>query len=127
MAVKNSIPQDDFSARLLILLRCEDAPIHGLEEFEAELALQHVVKRPVWTTRDHDGIHLNKTGPMDALELGVLIARRYANHQCVEFVMRRDDGWSPRVMDHRWDYIEIEALLRPLFTRAAESVAKITY
>ena len=89
MAVKHST-QGDFAARLLILLRCEDAPIHGLEELEAELALQHVVKRPVWTTRDHDGIHLNKTGPMDALELGVLIARRYANHQCVEFVMRRD-------------------------------------
>lgn len=127
MAVKNSTPQDDFAARLLILLRCEDTPIHGLEELEAELALKHVVKRPVWTTRDHDGIHLNKTGPMDALELGVLIARRYANHQCVEFMMRRDDGWSPRVMTDRWDDLEIEPLLRPLFTRAAESVAKIAY
>lgn len=127
MAVKHSTPQEDFAARLLILLRCEDAPIHGLDELEAELALQPVVKRPVWTTRDHDGIHLNKTGPMDALELGVLIARRYASHQCVEFVMRRDDGWSPRVMDYRWDDLEIEPLLRPLFARAADSVAKIAY
>lgn len=127
MAVKHSTPQEDFAARLLILLRCEDAPIHGLDELEAELALQPVVKRPVWTTRDHDGIHLNKTGPMDALELGVLIARRYASHQCVEFVMRRDDGWSPRVMDYRWDDLEIEPMLRPLFTRAAESVVKIAY
>ena len=127
MAVKNSTPQDDFAARLLILLRCEDTPIHGLEELEAELALKHVVKRPVWTTRDHDGIHLNKTGPMDALELGVLIARRYANHQCVEFMMRRDDGWSPRVMIDRRDDLEIEPLLRPLFASAAEYVAKIAY
>ena len=127
MAVKHSTPQEDFAARLLILLRCEDTPIHGLDELEAELALQPVVKRPVWTTRDHDGIHLNKTGPMDALELGVLIARRYASHQCVEFVMRRDDGWSPRVMDYRWDDLEIEPLLRPLFARAADSVAKIAY
>ena len=127
MAVKNSTPQDDFAARLLILLRCEDTPIHGLEELEAELALKHVVKRPVWTTRDHDGIHLNKTGPMDALELGVLIARRYANHQRVEFMMRRDDGWSPRVMIDRRDDLEIEPLLRPLFASAAEYVAKIAY
>ena len=127
MAVKHSTPQDDFAARLLILLRCEDAPIHGLEELEAELALQPVVKRPVWATRDYDGIQLNKTGPMDALELGVLIARRYGHHQRVEFMMRRDDGWSPRVMTDRWDDLDIEPLLRPLFTRAAESVVKIAY
>ena len=84
--------------------------------------MQPVVKRPVWATRDYDGIHLNKTGPMDALELGVLIARRYGNHQRVEFMMRRDDGWSPRVMTDRWDDLAIEPMLRPLFTRAAESV-----
>lgn len=126
MAVKHST-QDDFAVRLIILLRCDDAPIHGLEELEAELASQPVVRRPVWTTRDYDGIHLNKTGPMDALELGVLIVRRYANHQRIEFMMRRDDGWSPRVMTDRWDDLAIEPLLRPLFTRAAESVAKIAY
>lgn len=127
MAVKHSTPQGDFAARLLILLRCEDAPIHGLEELEVELALQPVVKRPVWTTRDYDGIHLNKTGPMDAIELGVLIARRYGNYQRIEFMMRRDDGWSPRVMTDRWDDLVIEPLLRPLFASAAESVAKIAY
>lgn len=126
MAVKHST-QDDFAVRLIILLRCDDAPIHGLEELEAELASQPVVRRPVWTTRDYDGIHLNKTGPMDALELGVLIVRRYANHQRIEFMMRRDDGWSPRVMTDRWDDLAIEPLLRPLFARAAESVAKIAY
>ena len=127
MAVKHSIPQDDFAARLLILLRCEDAHIHGLDELEAELSSHPVVKRPVWTTRDHDGIHLNKTGPTDAVELGVLIARRYGNHQRVEFMMRRDDGWSPRVMTDRRDDLEIEPLLRPLFASAAEYVAKIAY
>ena len=126
MAVKHST-QGDFAVRLIILLRCDDTPIHGLEELEAGLALQPVVKRPVWAMRDYDGIHLNKTGPMDALELGVLIARRYGNHQRVEFMMRRDDGWSPRVMTDRWDDLAIEPMLRPLFTRAAESVVKIAY
>ena len=126
MAIKHSTP-DDFTARLIILLRCDDTTIHGLEELEVELTSQPVVKRPVWTTRDHDGIHLNKTGPMDALELGVLIARRYANHQCVEFVMRRDDGWSPRKWADSRDDLALDPLLRPLFTSAAESVAKITY
>lgn len=66
MAVKHST-QDDFAVRLIILLRCDDTPIHGLEELEAELASQPVVRRPVWTTRDYDGIHLDKTGPMDAI------------------------------------------------------------
>lgn len=127
MAVKHSTTRDDFATRLIILLRCEGAPIHGLEELESELASHPVVKRPVWTTRDYDGIHLDKTGPMDAIELGVLIAQRHGNHQRVEFMMRRDDGWSPRVMTDRWDDLEIEPLLRPLFTRAAESVAKIAY
>lgn len=126
MAVKYST-QDDFAVRLIILLRCDDTPIHGLEELEVELRSQPVVRRPVWTTRDYDGIHLDKTGPKDAIELGILIARRYVNHQRIEFMMRRDDGWSPRVMTDRWDDLEIEPLLRPLFARAAESVAKIAY
>ena len=126
MAVKHST-QDDFAVRLIILLRCDDTPIHGLEELEAELASQPVVRRPVWTTRDYDGIHLDKTGPMDAIELGVLIARRYANHQNVEFVMRRDGGWSPRKWADSWDDLSIETLLRPIFASAAEAVSKLTY
>ena len=126
MAVKHST-QDDFAVRLIILLRCDDAPIHGLEELEAELASQPVVRRPVWTTRDYDGIHLDKTGPMDAIELGVLIARRYANHQNVEFVMRRDGGWSPRKWADSWDDLSIEPLLRPIFASSAEAVSKLTY
>ena len=126
MAVKHST-QDDFAVGLIILLRCDDAPIHGLEELEAELASQPVVRRPVWTTRDYDGIHLDKTGPMDAIELGVLIARRYANHQNVEFVMRRDGGWSPRKWADSWDDLSIETLLRPIFASAAEAVSKLTY
>lgn len=126
MAVKHST-QDDFAVRLIILLRCDDTPIHGLEELEAELASQPVVRRPVWTTRDYDGIHLDKTGPMDAIELGVLIARRYANHQNVEFVMRRDGGWSPRKWADSWDDLSIEPLLRPIFASAAEAVSKLTY
>ena len=126
MAVKHST-QDDFAVRLIILLRCDDTPIHGLEELEAELTSQPVVRRPVWTTRDYDGIHLDKTGPMDAIELGIMIARRYENRQIVEFVMRRDDGWSPRKWANSWDDLSIEPLLRPLFTRAAEAVSKLTY
>lgn len=126
MAIKHSTP-DDFAARLIILLRCDDTTIHGLEELEAELTSQPVVKRPVWTTRDYDGIHLDKTGPMDAIELGILIARRYESHQIVEFVMRRDDDWSPRKWADSRDDLALDPLLRPLFTSAAESVAKITY
>lgn len=126
MAVKHST-QDDFAVRLIILLRCDDTPIHGLEELEAELASQPVVRRPVWTTRDYDGIHLDKTGPMDAIELGILIARRYGNHQIVEFVMRRDDGWSPRKWTDGQDNLAIEPLLRPIFASAAEAVSKLTY
>ena len=126
MAIKHSTP-DDFAARLIILLRCDDTTIHGLEELEAELTSQPVVKRPVWTTRDYDGIHLDKTGPMDAIELGILIARRYESHQIVEFVMRRDDGWSPRKWADSRDDLALDPLLRPLFTSAAESVAKIAY
>lgn len=126
MAIKHSTP-DDFTARLIILLRCDDTTIHGLEELEVELTSQPVVKRPVWTTRDYDGIHLDKTGPMDAIELGILIARRYESHQIVEFVMRRDDGWSPRKWADSRDDLALDPLLRPLFTSAAESVAKITY
>ena len=126
MAVKHST-QDDFAVRLIILLRCDDTPIHGLEELEAELALQHVVKRPVWTTRDYDGIHLDKTGPMDAIELGIMIARRYENRQIVEFVMRRDDGWSHRKWANSWDDLSIEPLLRTIFVSAAEAVSKLTY
>ena len=126
MAVKHST-QDDFAVRLIILLRCDDAPIHGLEELEAELASQPVVRRPVWTTRDYDGIHLDKTGPMDAIELGILIARCYENHQIVEFVMRRDDGWAPRKWADSWDDLSIETLLRPIFASAAEAVSKLTY
>ena len=125
MAIKHSTP-DDFAARLIILLRCDDTTIHGLEELEAELTSQPVAKRPVWTTRDYDGIHLDKTGPMDAIELGILIARRYESHQIVEFVMRRDDGWSPRKWADSRDDLALDPLLRPLFTSAAESVAKIT-
>ena len=126
MAVKHST-QDDFAVRLIILLRCDDTPIHGLEELEAELTSQPVVRRPVWTTRDYDGIHLDKTGPMDAIELGILIARRYENHQIVEFVMRRDDGWSPRKWADGRDNLAIEPLLRPLFASAAEAASKLTY
>ena len=126
MAVKHST-QDDFAVRLIILLRCDDTPIHGLEELEAELASQPVVRRPVWTTRDYDGIHMDKTGPMDAIELGILIARRYGNHQIVEFVMRRDDGWSPRKWADGRDNLAIEPLLRPIFASAAEAVSKLTY
>ena len=122
MAIKHSTP-DDFAARLIILLRCDDTTIHGLEELEAELTSQPVAKRPVWTTRDYDGIHLDKTGPMDAIELGILIARRYESHQIVEFVMRRDDGWSPRKWADSRDDLALDPLLRPLFTSAAESVA----
>lgn len=126
MAVKHST-QGDFAFRLIILLRCDDTPIHGLEELETELASQPVVRRPVWTTRDYDGIHLDKTGPMDAIELGILIARRYENHQIVEFVMRRDDGWSPRKWADSRDDLAIEPLLRPIFASAAEAVSKFTY
>ena len=126
MAVRYST-QDDIAARLIILLRCDDTPIHGLEELEAELASQPVVRRPVWTTRDYDGIRLDKTGPKDAIELGILIARRYANHQIVEFVMRRDDGWSPRKWADIRDDLAIEPLLRPIFASAAEAVSKLTY
>ena len=126
MAVKHST-QDDFSARLIILLRCDDTPIHGLEELEAELTSQPVVRRPVWTTRDYDGIHLDKTGPMDAIELGIMIARRYENRQIVEFVMRRYDGWSPRKWANSWDDLSIEPLLRTIFASAAEEVSKLTY
>lgn len=126
MAVKHSTP-DDFAVRLIILLRCDDAPIHGLEELEAELTSQPVVKRPVWTTRDYDGIHLDKTGPKDAIELGILIARRYENRQIVEFVMRRDDGWSPRKWADGRDNLAIEPLLRPIFASAADAVSKLTY
>lgn len=126
MAVKHST-QDDFAVRLIILLHCDDAPIHGLEELEAELASQPVVRRPVWTTRDYDGIHLDKTGPMDAIELGILISRRYENRQIVEFVMRRDDGWSPRKWADGRDNLAIEPLLRPIFASAAEAVSKLIY
>ena len=126
MAVKHST-QDDFAVRLIILLRCDDNPIYGLEELEAELASQPVVRRPVWTTRDYDGIHLDKTGPMDAIELGILIARRYEDHQIVEFVMRRDDGWAPRKWTDSWDDLSIEPLLRTIFASAAEAVSKLTY
>lgn len=126
MAVKHSTP-DDFAVRLIILLRCDDTPIHGLKELEAELASQPVFKRPVWTTRDYDGIHLDKTGPKDAIELGILIARRYENHQIVEFVMRRDDGWAPRKWADGRDNLAIEPLLRPIFASAAEAVSKLTY
>ena len=126
MAVKHST-QDDFAVRLIILLRCDDTPIHGLEELEAELTSQPVVRRPVWTTRDYDGIHLDKTGPMDAIELGIMIARRYENRQIVEFVMRRDDGWSPRKWANSWDDLSIEPLLRTIFVSAAEAVSKLTY
>ena len=126
MAVKHST-QDDFAVRLIILLRCDDTPIHGLEELEAELTSQPVVRRPMWTTRDYDGIHLDKTGPMDAIELGIMIARRYENRQIVEFVMRRDDGWSPRKWANSWDDLSIEPLLRTIFVSEAESVVKIAY
>ena len=126
MAVKHST-QDDFAVRLIILLRCDDTPIHGLEELEAELTSQPVVRRPMWTTRDYDGIHLDKTGPMDAIELGIMIARRYENRQIVEFVMRRDDGWSPRKWANSWDDLSIEPLLRTIFVSEAVSVVKIAY
>ena len=39
MAVKHST-QGDFAVRLIILLRCDDTPIHGLEELEAGLIQQ---------------------------------------------------------------------------------------
>lgn len=60
MAVNHSTP-DDFAVRMIILLRCDDTPIHGLEELEAELTSQPVVStnkacefeldttKPVWT------------------------------------------------------------------------------
>ena len=126
MAVKHST-QDDISVRLIILLRCDDTTIHGLEELESELTSQPVVRRPVWTTRDYYGIHLDKSGPKDAIELGILIARRYENRQIIEFVMRRDDGWSPRKWADSLDDLSIEPLLRPIFASAAEAVSKLTY
>lgn len=126
MAVKYST-QDDFAVRLIILLRCDDTPIHGLKELEAELTSQPVVRHPVWTTRDYDGIHLDKTGPKDAIELGILIARRYENHQIVEFVMRRDDGCPPRKWADNRDDLSIEPLLRTIFVSAAEAVSKLAY
>lgn len=36
MAVKH-LTQGDFAVRLIILLRCDDTPIHGLDEVAPEL------------------------------------------------------------------------------------------